>query len=251
MTLRETLAVEPRELTFGTSGLRGLVADLSQLEVAINTQGFLRFLLEQGRIHAGDAVCFAGDLRPSTGDRVEVEGRPRGQILQAVAYAIREAGLRPVYLGRIPTPALMFYAVRHGLASVMVTGSHIPFDRNGIKLNKPDGEVLKADEPGILARVRQTRQREYDRPAEASPFGPNAMLRKSQSPDLPSVQAIGRDAFLDRYVAAFPGGVLQGRRILVYQHSAVGRDLLLELLQQLGAEAIPAGRSDRFVPIDT
>ena len=31
----------------------------------------------------------------------------------------------------------------------MVTGSHIPDDRNGIKFNKPDGEVLKADEAGI------------------------------------------------------------------------------------------------------
>jgi phosphomannomutase len=40
-------------------------------------------------------------------------------------------------------------------------------------------------------------------------------------------------------------------RLLVYQHSAVGRDLLVELLEQLGAEVVPAGRSDTFVPIDT
>ena len=33
--------------------------------------------------------------------------------------------------------------------------------------------------------------------------------------------------------------------------SAVGRDILIEILQDLGAEAVPAGRSDSFVPIDT
>ena len=40
-------------------------------------------------------------------------------------------------------------------------------------------------------------------------------------------------------------------KLLAYQHSAVGRDLLVEILQKLGAEVTPAGRSETFVPIDT
>jgi phosphomannomutase len=40
-------------------------------------------------------------------------------------------------------------------------------------------------------------------------------------------------------------------KLLVYQHSAVGRDLIVELLRAFGAEVITAGRSDTFVPIDT
>jgi phosphomannomutase len=40
-------------------------------------------------------------------------------------------------------------------------------------------------------------------------------------------------------------------RILVYQHSAVGRDILPRILSELGAEVITAGRSETFVPIDT
>lgn len=40
-------------------------------------------------------------------------------------------------------------------------------------------------------------------------------------------------------------------KLLAYQHSAVGRDLLVEILQKFGAEVIPAGRSETFVPIDT
>ena len=49
----------------------------------------------------------------------------------------------------------------------------------------------------------------------------------------------------------WPARKLVGPRILVYQHSAVGRDLLAELLARLGAEVISAGRSENFVPIDT
>ena len=37
----------------------------------------------------------------------------------------------------------------------------------------------------------------------------------------------------------------------MYQHSSVGRDILVEILDGLGAEAIPAGRIDTFVPLDT
>ncbi|MCB0384946.1 MAG: hypothetical protein KDD43_06105, partial [Bdellovibrionales bacterium] len=31
-------------------------------------------------------------------------------------------------------------------STIMVTGSHIPDDRNGIKFNLSDGEILKHDE---------------------------------------------------------------------------------------------------------
>ena len=39
------------------------------------------------------------------------------------------------------------------MPSLMVTGSHIPDDRNGIKFHRTTGEVLKTDEAGI---ARQT-----------------------------------------------------------------------------------------------
>ena len=61
----------------------------------------------------------------------------------------------------------------------------------------------------------------------------------------------GRVQYCKRYTGFFAGQSLQGLRLLVYQHSAVGRDLLVELLRTLGATVIPAGRSDTFVPIDT
>ncbi len=60
-----------------------------------------------------------------------------------------------------------------------------------------------------------------------------------------------RAYYLRRYTGFFSGRSLAGARILLYEHSAVGRELLREILEAFGAEVIPAGRSQTFVPIDT
>ena len=111
----------PVELSFGTSGLRGLVRDITDLEAYINTRGFLEYALERGDVAPGGEVSLAADLRPSS------DG-PERSILRAVSRAVLDAGLRPDLVGHLPTPALTFYALQRKQPSVMVTGSHIPFD---------------------------------------------------------------------------------------------------------------------------
>ena len=236
----EFLDYIPTPLAFGTSGLRGLVTDITDLEATINARGFLNFALRTGDVKPGERVTVAGDLRPST-DR----------ILCAVARAIGDAGLQAEYAGKVPTPALTYYAMQKGRPSVMVTGSHIPFDRNGIKFNKSRGEVLKSDEAAILSEVAQVRRAEYGKSREESPFGPDGMFKPGVRPGLPRSDGEARRAYLRRYLDVFPLNGLQGRRVVLYQHSAVGRDLLLELLESLGAEVLPSGRSEEFIPIDT
>ena len=223
----------PAALAFGTSGLRGLVTDITDLEAYINTRGFLDYVVA----HDG-VVSVAGDLRPST-DR----------ILCAVAKAIEDAGCVVEYLGKIPTPALTFHGIEHRRPHVMVTGSHIPFDRNGIKFGKPAGEVLKDDEAGILAAVAKVREVEYGRSATASPFADDGMLKEPIA--LPDVNERGAAAYLERYVNFFPASGLSGKRVVVFEHSAVGRALLVTILTRLGAAVVPTRRSDAFVPIDT
>jgi phosphomannomutase len=49
----------------------------------------------------------------------------------------------------VPSPAVALYGLVHRVPAIMVTGSHIPADRNGIKFNKGSGEILKADETAI------------------------------------------------------------------------------------------------------
>ena len=228
----------PIPLAFGTSGLRGLVRDITDLEAYVNVKGALAYLAGSGDIRAGGGVVLAGDLRPST-DR----------IMGACALAIVDSGCHVENAGKIPTPALILHAVSTGRAGVMVSGSHIPFDRNGIKLSKSSGEILKSDESGIVREVARVRAEEYARSLAESAFDPSGMLKRP--PVLPPVHIAAEDRYVRRYLDGFRAGGLAGMRVLVYEHSAVGRDILARILRELGASVVPAGRAETFIPIDT
>ncbi len=244
----------PCELRFGTSGLRGLVREMTDLEVYINTRGFLDYLRQIGDVGPGDPIALAQDLRevdPSSG----LSSSPR--IALAVTQAIRDAGLSVVNCGKIPTPALAYYAQQEDAATskrpmpgIMVTGSHVPADRNGIKFYKQSEEVLKSDEGGILAAVKAVRTREYAKDESRSAFDADGKLNTAHEPA--AMQHAAEAVYLQRYLGLFPDEKpLAGKRVVVYQHSAVGRDLLVRVLESLGATAIAAARSATFVPVDT
>ena len=136
-SLRSSLSYRPQELAFGTSGRRGLIRDLTPLEIYINVSAEIEYLLGlapgEGGICPSDEFFVARDLRPSS------EG-----ICKVIQQAVRAAGMRPVNMGAIPTPALTAFALQRQRGSIMVTGSHIPFDRNGYKLNTSTGEIGRA-----------------------------------------------------------------------------------------------------------
>jgi phosphomannomutase len=253
ITLGESLTYEPKELQFGTSGRRGEVIHLTQLEIFINTLAELEFLqslpIEEGGIVKGENFYFARDLRPSSCTYV-AEQQGRGELAQAIELAIRCAGMIPVNEGMIPTPALTYYALTQGKGSIMNTGSHIPFDRNGYKTNTSKGELLKQHEGPINEKVKEVRYRLYSQPFEESFFGSDGLLKTGST--LLSKQVNDAEQFyFQRYVDFFGKEALLGFKLLAYQHSAVGRDLLVVILQALGAEVITCGRSETFVPIDT
>jgi phosphomannomutase len=251
--LGDCLRHEPRELKFGTSGRRGLVADLTQLELYINARAELRYLqslpLAEGGIARGDEFFFAYDLRPSS-TRFDSSSQGRGEIAQAIERAIGDAGMVPINLGSLPTPALTYYAIRHSKGSMMVTGSHIPFDRNGYKTNTSRGELLKHHEGPVTEVVQALRKEVCEQRAADSLFNDQGMF-KSGHRELPEENGAAKQAFLARYLNFWPDAPLRGTRLLFYQHSAVGRDLVPQLLEQLGAEVFPMGRSEEFIPIDT
>jgi phosphomannomutase len=180
-------------------------------------------------------VSLAGDYRSST---------PR--IMRAVATALIDEGLVVENCGFVSTPAVTYQGMRQGQASVMVTGSHIPDDRNGIKFNMPWGEVLKPDEVEIsriyreLAASSAAKDRAFDTEgAFVTPL-----------PDAETDDA-ARKVYVRRYLDVFPGEPLKGTKIVFYEHSTVCRDFFQEILCGLGVEVIPVGRSDAFVPLDT
>lgn len=213
-------------VVFGTSGARGLVSAMTDQVCYIYTKGFLQHLISQGVWQAGGHVALGGDLRSST---------PR--IISACSAAVRALGGEPVYCGLVPTPALAFYSIGQGIPAIMVTGSHIPDDRNGIKFYRPEGEILKDDEPGIIGQW-----------VPKPELDASGALRDALP--LPEPYDIVTP-YLARYRDAFGPDVLKGMRIGVYQHSAVGRDILADILIAVGAEVVTLGRSDRFVPVDT
>jgi phosphomannomutase len=124
------------------------------------------------------------------------------------------------------------HAASLGLPALVVTGSHIPFDRNGIKFYRAEGEISKADEETMLKAIVKL-------PAEIN-IAP-----------LPAIDLTAREAYVRRYVNYYGVGALAGIRLAVYEHSSVARDVLREILEALGATVISLGRTDTFVPIDT
>ncbi len=202
---------------FGTSGARGLVIDMTDEVCFAYTSAFLQVTDAQ----PGSRVALGMDLRPSSPG-----------IAAACAAAIQQAGLAVDYCGSLPTPALAYYAQEQGIPAVVVTGSHIPFDRNGIKFYRDTGEITKSDEAGIAT-------------AEVG------LPEQGLSTPLPAINPAARQLYLDRYLAFFPHRALAGMRLGFYEHSSVARDLLTELLERLGAEVISLGRTDEFTPIDT
>lgn len=203
---------------FGTSGLRGLVTGMTPALITDHVQAFL-VACDTG-CDTGGGICVGRDLRPSS---------PR--IAGDVIAAARAAGVRVIDCGALPTPALALAAEAAGAGAVMVTGSHIPADRNGLKFYTPTGEITKADEAAILRHLGQPIPEAV--PGALS-HDPGAAAR-----------------YIARYVTAFGPGALRGKRIGVYSHSAVGRDDLMAVLKGLGAEVIELGRSDHFIPVDT
>ncbi len=244
--LKEALTYSPKALKFGTSGVRAKVEELTDLEVYCLTRGTLAYLESIGKLVLRPrpketiAIPLAGDLRPST---------PR--LLKATARAILDAGYRVDYGGFLPTPALTYYALEQGVASFMVTGSHIPADRNGQKANRCDGEILKGDEAGIVSAVERLRTQEYSRPLEESKFLPDGSLKPEYVPELSEINAACAKTYRDRYRAGFNPEALKGLKVLFFEHSAVGRDLVPEILAEAGAEVIRVGRCEEFIPLDT
>lgn len=205
-------------VAFGTSGTRGLVVQMTDEICAAYVTAFLTVV---GRSFRFERVALGIDLRPSSLG-----------IAAACAKAIRSAGLSVDFCGALPTPALALHAQHEQIPAIMVTGSHIPFDRNGIKFYRPDGEISKADESAMVELHVE-------------------LIAASAPAALPAINDLAINAYEQRYIDFFPVDMLAGLRIGLYEHSSVARDTLRRILEKLGAEVVSLGRTDVFVPIDT
>jgi phosphomannomutase len=163
---------------------------------------------------------------------IAIDNRPSSYAMgQACASALKQLNLNVIYYGVVPTPALAYVAQEDNIPAIMVTGSHIPFDRNGLKFYRPDGEISKADEQVII-----TEQVEF------------TLLNELAEQTVSNRAA---EEYITRYTSLFTTPFLTCKRIGIYEHSSAGRDLYYGIFEALGAEVIALEHTDHFVPIDT
>jgi len=204
-------------IEFGTSGARGLVTDFTPEVCQAFTHSFVKVMRNHFTF---TKVGIAIDRRPSS----------YAMAMQCAA-ALQQLGLEPIYSGVIPTPALAYSTMQASIPAVMVTGSHIPFDRNGLKFYRPDGEISKEDETSIL--------------------GTPAQFEFSDNSPALEVDLSATELYLERYKLIVQSDALKGKHIAIYEHSSAGRDVYADLFRSLGAQVTSLGRSEEFVPIDT
>ncbi|EJF92793.1 phosphomannomutase [Bartonella tamiae] len=209
------------DLKFGTSGLRGLVSALTDDVCQNYTLAFLNHLKASKKLTPDMALIVGHDLRASS-----------PHISKIIMDTASSYGVHVMNAGALPTPALALSALNNHCPAIMVTGSHIPEDRNGLKFYTSEGEITKQDELSILYHLEIVKPIIKD---------------KKEYPLNPSILA----AYRKRCLAILPENSLQNLRIGVYQHSSVARDLLIDILKQLGAQTFVYARSDHFIPIDT
>ncbi|WP_417764158.1 phosphomannomutase [Shewanella chilikensis] len=215
--LDSSMIIQESGIHFGTSGARGLVADFKPEVCAAFCLSFIQVMQQS---YSFNRIALGIDNRPSSPD-----------LAAACIAAANAIGVEVDYYGVIPTPALAVTSMEDKIPAIMVTGSHIPFDRNGLKFYRPDGEISKEDEISILAV--------------------NTTLPSFKVLPLPRVQIKAVENYLARYFNVFSTDLLKGKHIGIYEHSSAGRDLYTMLFEKLGATVFTLGRSDSFVPIDT
>ena len=216
-TLISSTVIKESGVAFGTSGARGLV---TQFTPDVCAAFAVAFIAGMKRNFSFKTVAIAIDNRPSS-----------YAMAQACASALKQLNLNVIYYGVVPTPALAYVAQEDKMPAIMVTGSHIPFDRNGLKFYRPDGEINKTDEQVII-----TAQVEFTALAESAEL---------------TVSNRAAEEYITRYTSLFSTPWLAGKRIGIYEHSSAGRDLYYRIFEKLGAEVISLERTDHFVPIDT
>jgi len=215
--LTSSVVIAETGVAFGTSGARGLV---TQFTPDVCAAFAVAFIASVRKNFAFNQVAIAIDNRPSS-----------YAMAKACTSALEQLNIDVVYYGVVPTPALAYVAQEDAIPAIMVTGSHIPFDRNGLKFYRPDGEISKADEQVII-----NEKTEFTALTRLSELSPNPRAAEE---------------YITRYTSLFDQPWLAGKRIGIYEHSSAGRDLYFRIFEKLGAEVIALERSDQFVPIDT
>ncbi len=210
--------------------------DYSKLQNGSDIRGVALEGIEGQHINLTEQACrdigrgFAVWLQKKYNDKRELrvavgrDSRLSGaQLSEWICEAMARQGIAVTDFGMASTPAMFMATVTEGYAfdgTVMITASHLPFNRNGFKFFTPDGGLEKGDIKQILTYAGGT---------DATGFAPAAIVSGS---------------FMDTYAAILADKIrtatgeekpLAGFRIVVDAGNGAGGFYVDKVLKPLGA----------------
>jgi phosphoglucosamine mutase len=231
---------------FGTDGVRGPYGGPVVNEAFFTRLGAAAGAWAKKHISANVTRCVkevrASEALQTTGDRKVLIGRDTrvsGEALtRAVMAGLRFAGLEPMDLGVLPTPAVAL-AVRDTGASlgVVITASHNPagdngikfFKRGGLKLSDEEEALIEALLPDVAGREKALAQAwEAEKPTDWSRY-------RMESDD------VVWDNYIAKMVRLLPTGALRGWHLVLDTANGATVTTSREALRRLEAEIVSIG----------
>ena len=201
---------------FGTDGIRGIANRDLSIQRSAQVGQALATVLRERLGEGGKPRVFIGKDTRLSSDMIEA----------ALAAGLCAGGVDCVALGVVPTPAVAFLTVAHGMdAGVMISASHNPFQFNGIKIFGPKGYKLTDREEAEIEDMILDDAIPMHK-AEAGEIG-----RYSQGTGL-------AEEYIRHIAATLPGEKpLRGMRVLADCANGSASRTAKELFALLGAEA--------------
>jgi len=208
---------------FGTDGVRGKVGD------SIITP---EFALKLGWA-AGRVLAKSGSQKVLIGKDPRISGYMLEAALQA---GLTAAGLRPVLMGPMPTPAVAYLTrTFRAAAGIVISASHNPYYDNGIKFFSSDGiKLSEAVELEIEAEIDKELKC-----VESSELGKAMRIE----------DAAGR--YIEFCKSTFPSRFdLRGLKIVVDCANGATYHIAPLVINELGAKVVPMGVEPNGVNIN-
>ncbi|WP_031292711.1 phosphomannomutase/phosphoglucomutase [Leptolyngbya sp. Heron Island J] len=151
------------------------------------------------------------------------------KLMKSVLHGIADLGAQVYDFGMASTPAMFMSTVTPGFdcdGAIMMTASHLPFNRNGLKFFTPQGGLGKSDIAEILTL------------AEQNNFIPAASAGAIADRDFISVYAdqLVQKIRIDVNHPDHPDQPLQGLKIIVDAGNGAGGFYASKVLEPLGAD---------------
>lgn len=136
-------------------GIEGEKVNLGKTEAAALTAGFIRWLCDKTGKKPGELTVSVG-----TDSRLS-----KDMLRETVVEAFLSGGLKVFDCGMASTPAMFMSTVFPEYdcdGAVMITASHLPFNRNGFKYFDKDGGLNKQDIAAIIAYAEADGEGKHD-----------------------------------------------------------------------------------------